>query len=107
MATIDEIPKTYSEAVCSLVDAHTQAGPEDLSIVLFPDSQQQMVRLILISSDFQETGAVRPFPLGRSAEFPFRSAVALVTPEEWAQVEAARLRLPDEWDLATARKVWP
>jgi hypothetical protein len=107
MPETDEIPKTYADAVKTLVEAHNEAGPADLRIMFFPDPQEQFVRLLLVSDDFQETGVVRPLTLGRSMEFPFRSAVALVTCEEWAKVTAGNLPLPSGWRLDTAQQVLP
>lgn len=38
------------------------------------------MRLLLVSDEFQQTGAIRALPLGGSPGFPFRSAAALATP---------------------------
>jgi hypothetical protein len=107
MSLIDEIPKTFAEAVNALVAAHSESGPADLKIIWFLDPQEQTVRLLLVSDEFQETGAIRPLPLGKSAEFPFRSAAALATPDEWRRAQDGSLPLPDGWDLAAARQVRP
>lgn len=107
MALIDQVPETFDDAVKALVAAHSEAGPADLMIFWFPDPQEQVVRLVLVSDEFQQTGAIRPLPLGRSAEFPFRSAAALATPDEWRRAQDGHLPLPDGWELAAARQVWP
>src|SRR5580700_5641361 len=97
MSLIDEIPKTFAEAVNALVAAHSESGPSDLKIVWFPDPQEETIRLLLVSDDFQQTGAIRALPLGKSTDFPFRSAAALATPAEWRRAQDGSLPLPEGW----------
>jgi len=105
MSLIDEIPKTFTEAVNALVAAHSESGPPDLKIVWFPDPREETVQLLLVSDEFQQTGAIRALPLGKSAEFPFRSAAALATPDEWHRAQDGSLPLPEGWELAGSREV--
>jgi len=103
----EEIPKTYAEAVSMLTRWHAESGPTDLQIYWFPDPDKQVVQLVEVSGDFQATGQVSPFVLGRSNEFPFTTAVALVTPEEWEAMESGRMPLPDRWLRDSLKQVWP
>ena len=107
MATVDDIPKTYAEAVRTLAWWHGEEAEKDLIIFAFPDPRGTVVRLVEVSNVFPETGQAIAFPMGRSQEFPFKSEVVLVTPEEWRQIEAGKLSLPRKWDLTSKRKVWP
>jgi hypothetical protein len=107
MTTTDEIPATYDDAVRTLARWHAALESRNLEIFAFPDPGETVVRLIEISDEFPRTGRVVPVSFGRSAEFPFKSSVALVTPDEWQQILAGTLPLPDGWDLRSQQKVWP
>ena len=86
---------------------HCQGGPPDVRAFSFPDPAGRLVRLVEVSEEFLPTGVIRPLTLRTSELFPFRSSVALASPEEWAAVEAGQLSLPPGWDLATKEPVWP
>lgn len=104
---IEEIPRTYDDAVRTLVRWHGEGGPADLRVFLFPDPDEQVVRLLEVSDEFFTASEIHPLTLGRSAIFPFRSATALARPEDWDQVQAGRLSLPQGWNLNARRQVWP
>ena len=107
MPLLDEIPKTYDDAVQALARWHGEAQGFDLEIYAVSDPQQQQVRLIEVSDDFPRPGPVVAIPLGRSNRFPFKSAVALATTAEWDEIRAGTRPAPGGWDLSTADKVWP
>jgi hypothetical protein len=108
MTTIDEdIPGTYQDAVRTLARWHAEIGRANLEIFAFHDPCEMVVRLLEVSDEFPDTGGVIPVTFGRSTEFPFKSSVALVTPGEWQQILSGTLPLPDGWDLATRRRIWP
>jgi len=107
MATTDEIPKTYDQAIETLAHWHGEGGEEDLEIYSFPDPAGQVVQLLEISSAFAQKGQVVPWRMGRSEEFPFPSEVALITHHEWSEIHQGRLGLPEGWDWASKQKVWP
>ena len=122
MPTLDleAIPTRYEQAVRTLAGWHA-AGDPTMRAWVVPDDEthdaRREVRLIEVSDEFPEGGAVRPdrngvseavvpvFPLGPSAEFPFRSRVAQVTPHEWDELRSGRLRLTQNWDLSRAAEV--
>ena len=103
----DEIPQTYSDAVSLMTKWQGESGPADVRIFWFPDPAGESIRFVEVSGEFLATGRVQPLPLGVSPEFPFRSAVALATPEEWERVERGELPLPEGWELESRRGVWP
>lgn len=102
-----EVPRTYDEAVAMLARWHGESGPADVKVYLFPDPTGEAVQLAEVSEEFQATGRVAPFTLGRSATFPFVSSVALLTPVEWNAVINRHLPLPSNWDLPAHKQVWP
>jgi len=107
MIETEQIPQSYADAVSTLVRWQAEGGPPDLIIFHFPDLAAQNVRLLEISDEFLADGSVKPFALGRSESFPFRSTVILASPDEWREIEAGRLSLPEGWDLLARQKVWP
>ena len=107
MATLDDIPKTYDAAVRTLAEWHSGSDLPDLEVYSFDDPQGNVVRLLEVSSQFPATGKVVAYPFGRSETFPFKSAVAQISPQEWDRVKQGQLPLPAGWDLSTAQKVRP
>jgi len=107
MQTTDEIPRTYEEAERLLARWQGEGGPSDLVAFAFPDPTGETVRLLYVSDEFAEAGAIRAMTFGRSPEVPFRSSTALATQHEWQEVQAGRLTLPPGWQLAQKRQVWP
>jgi hypothetical protein len=101
------VPRSYDEAVRTLASWHTEGLPGGALVFHFPDPQRQTIRLLEISGEFPVSGDTRPFAFGRSEEFPFRSAVIQVTPEEWADIQAGRMPLPPDWDLASGERIDP
>ena len=107
MATLDDIPRTYDAAVRSLVESHADLDRSGMLIFSFPDLAGEVVRLLEISDIFPDAGRVAAFQWGRSADFPFKSIVAQITPQQWRRILTAELPLPDGWDLASRQQVWP
>jgi hypothetical protein len=103
----EEIPRSYAEAVDLLVKWQRESGPSDLRLVWFPDPLNSSVRLAAVSDEFPRAGSAWALPLGPSIEFPFRSEVVMLTPEEWDQVTAGQMPLPAGWNLMSRRQVWP
>jgi hypothetical protein len=112
---IDAIPKTYEAAIHALAAAHAD---DDVEIYSVPDPQQQVVRLIEVCSTFPESGVQRQvppngmerivpvFPMGAAKDFPFRSEIIQITPQEWEQLRQGKLKLNRNWgDLNQAQKV--
>jgi hypothetical protein len=109
VAQIEEIPKTYEEAIRSLAESHGEAGPDDLVIFAAENPDDNVVRLISVSEDFPDLGEIGVYRFGASEQFPFQTADVLLRPEQWAKIRSGtgHLRLPAEWHIASARQVWP
>lgn len=114
-SSLDAIPKTYEAAVDALAAAH--AG-DDVEIYAMPDPGRQVVRFIEVSAAFPEGGVERPdplngmerivpvFPMGPARDFPFRSEIVQITPDEWDRLRAGKLKLNRNWgDLNAAQRV--
>jgi len=98
MTETEQIPQTYADAVRTLARWHGEGGPADLRVFSFPDATELL---------FLPTGIIRPLTLRASTLFPYKSSVALASPEEWAAAERGTLALPPGWHLAASAQVWP
>jgi hypothetical protein len=97
--------RTYLETAQDLAEAHRRADPGTEAIFLVPDPAEQEVRLVEVSTRVPTSGDV--FAFGYSARpdlgIAFRSAVVLLSPDEWRNVESGLLLLPPGWDLRARR----
>lgn len=76
-----------------------------LNLEAVPRHYGVIVRLVEISDRFPTLNAVRPIQFGRSLDFPFPSAVALLSAEDWANVQKGLLLLPSGWSLQDVQRV--
>jgi len=107
MAILNDIPKTYDDAVRTLARWHGDEPTDPVEIFLFPDPAEKVVQFIEVGEQFPAAENVAPIWFRPTDEFPFSSAVAMVTPEEWQLVLSSHLELPKGWDLNSMRRVWP
>lgn len=104
---MDQIPTTYDDAAKMLAGWHADGLGNGVTIYLFPDPTSVQVRLLEVTKDTIPSGSVIPIGFGTSPDFPFRSAVAQVTPQEWDQILVGTIALPDGWNLDQRLRVWP
>jgi hypothetical protein len=50
-------------------------------------------------------GGLQVYKMGRSEEFPFRSAVAMVLPKYWELIQSGVVLLPPGWDAHDTRSL--
>ena len=107
MATTEQVPATYEQAVRTLARWQGESGESDLEIYSFPDPEKQVVRLLHVSDAFSDRGGVHIYKMGKSEEFPFKSAIALSVPKYWSSIQDGDPLLPKEWNPGTFERVWP
>ena len=107
MVDLGDIPKSYANAVQTLAKWHGEDDDGPWAICSFPDEDGQTVRLLEVSENVPESDTVMPLVIGPSGEFPFKSAVILLTPREWERVKTGELALPGGWGLKSQKQVWP
>lgn len=99
------MPRTLEAVARDLAAAHRKEDSATSTIKFFPGARQDEVCLLEISSTAPTTGEIMPFRFGadvaNGVEYP--SIVILVSPDEWQDVQAGKLRLPQGWDLSTAQ----
>jgi hypothetical protein len=101
------VPASYQEAVETLARWHGEDEDPPVIIYSFDDPQEQTVRLLEVSEGFPTTGEAITWAFGQSPEFPYRSEVVMVTPEEWEQIKSGGFALPPQWDPTSQAQVWP
>src|SRR4051794_16570209 len=105
MSPTEAVPTSYDEAVRTLAEWHGALRGPGLEIYSFPDPAGVVVRLAEVSEEFPPSGRALPVTFGPSAEFPFRSSVVLLTPDEWKEILVGTLSLPDGWQLSQRERV--
>ena len=105
MLNLEAVPRYYEDAVVLLANWHQERGDANFAAYSFPDPEGLVVRLVEVSDHFPTADAVRPIRFGRSADFPFASAVALVSGQDWTKVLSGFLTLPEGWSLQNVQRV--
>jgi hypothetical protein len=95
MINLNDIPKTYEEAVRNLA---AWQGDDEITIFYLPDPAARVVRLVEISNSFGDNKELRPVAMGASPEFPFPSNVLLISTADWRRVKNGEKSLPAGWD---------
>ena len=98
---------TKDEIAQKLIDWHFEIEPEITEVYRFiaPDEENpsEPIKLLEVSEATLTAGYVMPFGFGSTEEFPYRSVVALITPQEMQQIKNQEMPLPQGWDLSTAQ----
>lgn len=95
----------YPTAVQTLAQWHFESEERPQRIFCFPDPAAQVVRLLEVTYLVPETGEFYPIEFGPTAEMPYRTVVAQVTPAEWERIQTGEMPLPAGWNLATRWEV--
>lgn len=103
MLNLEAVPRHYDDAVALLANWHREGT--GFAAYSFPDPEGVVVRLVEVSDRFPTLNAVRPIQFGRTLDFPFPSAVALLSAEDWANVQQGLLLLPSDWLLQDVQRV--
>jgi hypothetical protein len=98
------VTKTLQETAVLLADEHRKVDPDTKVIKFFPDKSGAMVRLLEVSSATPTLGQISPFAFNADPKggIDHPSVVILVSVDEWTDIQAKRLSLPSDWDLAAA-----
>lgn len=101
------VPKTMEEAVRWLVTDHARVDGSISAFWHFPDPRQKTIRLIEVADAVlpPENGHVDPIRFWAHVDFPFEAEIAMLSPEDWARVQAGTLLLPAGWSLPDAKEL--
>lgn len=102
---------TKDKAAETLIQWHFYLDDELTEIYRFlapdEDAANEPIKLLEVNSMTREMGFVGPFTFGGAGDIPYPSSIAVVTPEEMAQIKAGQISLPAGWDLNTAKPHQP
>lgn len=91
-----------------LIDWHFSVEPElqEVYRIVMDDegSQDGPIRLLEVNAATVPTGSVEPFGFSPTAEIPFKTVIAEVTPEEFESLRSKPEALPRGWDLSRAER---
>ncbi len=96
---------SYDEAVKQIATGHRDTDQPPAAVILFPDPQEEVIRLLDVTSLVPETGEFYWVRFGATPEVPFITEIAQVTPAEWESIQHGTMALPAGWDLAAAEEV--
>lgn len=97
------IQDDIASAAQRLAEANHEAEPHIEKIYLFPSDQE--IRLVEVDPTTPPSDEVEPFYFepDLAGGIPFRSAIALIRPDE-----ESRIKLPRGWgSWSAARQIWP
>ena len=110
--TIQSMPHVDRESVVrDLVAWHFRTEPalQRVFVIKLPGDHgsDAPVRLLEVSSETVETGSIEPFGFAPTADFPFRTMIAAITPREYEDFVrgSSELRRPPEWDMRFAEEI--
>ncbi len=89
-----------------LIEWHFSVEPELREVYRIvmanEDSRDEPIRLLEVNAATVPTGSVEPFTFAPTAEIPFRTVIAEITPEELESLQAHPEALPEGWSLSRA-----
>jgi len=92
---------TKDEAAVALAERHRNIDTETLEIVRFlsddEDDEREPIKLMEVSPATISTGQIDAFTFAATADFPYRTSLAVISPEEWALARQGELPLPNGW----------
>jgi len=95
---------TKEEVIPGLMEWHFQVDPGMVKVYRFlspnEDDPKEPIKFLEVSPGTPSSGSVMAFGFGPTEEFPYRTVLATVTPEEMEQIERGEIPLPTGWDLA-------
>ena len=100
------MPTKKDEIAQKLIEWHFEVEPEITKVYRFiapnEESDSEPIKLLEVTEATLTAGYVMPFGFGATEEFPYRSVIATITPEEMQQIESLEIPLPTGWDLEAA-----
>lgn len=95
---------TKEEVMPKLMEWHFQVDPEMVKVYRFlspnEDDPREPIKFLEVSPGTPSSGSVMAFGFGPTQDFPYRTVLATVTPEEMEQIERGEIPLPTGWDLS-------
>lgn len=94
------------ESADNLIAWHFQIEPDLLEVYrIVSDNEgapEEPIKLLEINAATPASGTVDAFSFAPSAEHPYRTVVAEITPEEFERLKRNEIKLPAGWSLTNA-----
>lgn len=94
------------EAAEKLIAWHFDVEPELLEVYRFvsdnEEAPEEPIKLLEINAATPPSGSVEVFSFAPSADTPYRTVVAEITPDEFERLKRNEMKLPAGWSLAKA-----
>jgi hypothetical protein len=91
-----------------LIQLHFNVEPElrEVYRIVMADegSFKEPIRLLEVNAATVATGSVEPFTFSPTAEVPFPTVIAEITPEELQNIRSHPETLPQGWNLSSAER---
>ena len=100
---LPDVHEDYEQQARILAAAHRRVDPSTLEIHLSPDPQRSVIRLLEVSRSVPNTGETFPFQYAPAGDIRYRSAVILLSQDDWEQVKSGQLLLPEGWSIENLR----
>lgn len=107
MSDVAEIPKKLRDTAVSLAASHRKHDPSTTEILWAPNEAMTEIRFIEVSAAMLTSGEVFPFRFNPAPEkgIDYASIVVLLSLDEWDEVQAGRLELPQGWTLSEFHRI--
>jgi hypothetical protein len=100
------MPRTKADVIHWLIDHHfrIEVGLEHIVIIRGSnfDDPRDPIKLLEVNANTLPTGSVEPFSFSPTADVPFVTEIAEITPEEYRRLQQKELALPPGWTLEGA-----
>lgn len=91
------------EAAQNLIRWHFQVEPHLIEVHRIiadnEDAPDEPIKLLEVNVATPPSGSVEAFSFAPSAETPFRTVIAEITPEEFERLKRNEIKLPPGWSL--------
>ena len=94
------------DAAERLIAWHFEVEPERLEVFRIvsddEDAPDEPIKLLEVNAATFASGSIEPFSFSPSADVPYRTVIAEITPDELERVRRNELPLPAGWSLEKA-----
>lgn len=111
MTTRDLLTERDRKALERFIGSKFKSDPELVHVLakVVPDERGEAVVCLLEASEaMYDTGFIEPYGFAPTRDVPFRTAIALISPDEYVAFrrDARSLKHPKGWDFRTFDAEW-
>jgi hypothetical protein len=102
------MPPTKEEVAHSLAEHHFRIEEGLLRIFIIRaglEDPQVPIKLLEVNANTFPTGSIEPFSFSSTADVPFVTEIAEISPDEFTRLQRGDLSLPKGWTLENAEEL--